>query len=168
MWSYCSLVGCAATVNHGTIIPEKIVNFLSLVKWQKKLSESFSLVILYDKYVAHIWYEWKYCYMKISNTKILQTKSANANCGINFKIILCPLRPHGLHCQVQAEIPYNLTYAHKAMVYIYIYIFVLWWSHTSKETLLVQTPCTLESSYRNTPHCLVCGIIVQVSCTMFF
>ena len=59
--------------------------------------------------------------------------------------------------------------------YLKTYTLVLWWSHTSKEKLLVQNPCTLESSYtlgcmtihpsciekhsacsrENTPHCLV-------------
>ena len=61
-----------------------------------------------------------------------------------------------------------------------IYHLVPWWSHTSKEKQLVQTPNTLESSYytlgcmrihpsclsacggKNTPQCLGCGIIVQV------
>ena len=29
---------------------------------------------IYGEYMAHVWYEQKYCYTKISNTKILQMK----------------------------------------------------------------------------------------------
>ena len=37
-------------------------------------SNTIIYIIVYSGYMARVWYEQKYCYMKISNSKILLTK----------------------------------------------------------------------------------------------
>ena len=61
-----------------TVICENFVvkKFSSRAKWWNFFTRNFfTSNTIYGEYMAHIWYDRKYCYTKISNTKFLRTKS---------------------------------------------------------------------------------------------